>query len=304
MPLLISACTKNKMGAAQARAADMPSGTLEVVGGNWIAALRGVTALTDAGKLYQGASHAESRRAALDSGYPHLIVSAGLGLISADARVPNYAASVLMGEDDILAKLSDGATASSWWHWLQERSPFARPLKAAIQSTDGPCLIGLSQAYLEMVWDDLLSLPEDALCRIRLFSGSRVPEALAHLQMPYDDRLDGPSSPFRGTRSNFAPRAMRHFATQILPGKEGETAERHAAAVESALADWTFPSRTMGIRKTDAELRDILSAHWEATGGRSTRMLRLLRDDLGIACEQGRFAGLVRDMRALRSRSA
>jgi hypothetical protein len=292
------------MGAAQVRAADMPSGTLEIVGGNWIAALREAAALTDAAKLYQGASHAESRRAALDSGYPHLIVSAGLGLISADARVPNYAASVLMGEDDILAKLSDGADASSWWRWLQQRSPFARSLEAVIQLTDGPCLIALSQAYLEMLRDDLLSLPEDVLGRIRLFSGSHVPRALAHLQMPYDDRLDGPSSPFRGTRSNFAPRAMRHFATQILPGNESETAERHAAAVESALADWTVTTRTIGARKNDAELRDILSAHWEATGGRSTRMLRLLRDDLGIACEQGRFASLVRDMRAARSGAA
>lgn len=304
MPILITACTKKKLGTAQVSAADIRSSAIEVVGSSWVAALSAVEDLTRAAKLYQGGSHAESRRAAQDSGYPHFIVSAGLGLIAADAEVPHYAASVLAGDDDILGKLADGTNANTWWRWLQDRSPFARSLKTIILATHGPCLIALPQAYLEMIREELLALPEQLLDRVRLFSGSRAPAALAHLQMPYDDRLDGPQSPYKGTRSNFAPRALRHFATRILPGNEGQTAGQHAEAVEAALANWSRPVRTSGARKTDAELRAILATHWEAMGGRSTRMLRLLRDELGIACEQGRFAGLVRGMREERGSAA
>lgn len=298
MGIIVTACTKRKAGDPQVLISDIPADGMAMVGGQWVAALRSADTLTPAVKLYQGASHAEGRRAALGSGYCHFIVSAGLGLISAEASVPNYAASVLSGADDILSRFSDGKKADAWWCWLQNHSPFARSLRDVMAETDGPCLIALPQAYLAMIQQDLLALPSGALERVRLFSGTQAHPVLAHLQMPYDDRLDGPDSPHKGTRSNFAPRAMRHFALNILPGRETESAWHQAAAVHAALADWHRPSRTFGQRKTDAELRKILKAHWDAVGGRSTRLLRVLRDDLGIACEQGRFAGLVRDLRA------
>lgn len=297
MGIVVTACTKKKAGDARACASNLNAGNTDFVGRQWIAALGVPEGLTPAAKLYQGGSHAESRRAATDSGCSHFIVSAGLGLISADAEVPHYAASVLAGDDDILAKLNDGADAGGWWRWLQDHSPFAQSVEAVISAVEGPCLIALPKAYLAMIRDDLLSLPEDVLDRVRLFSGSRAPASLAHLQMPYDDRLDGADSPYRGVRSNFAPRALRHFATSILPGREAESAAQHANAVDASLAGWTRPSRRLGARKTDAELREILITHWDAMGGRSTRMLRLLRDELGIACEQSRFAALVRDLR-------
>lgn len=298
MGTVVTACTKKKAGDAYVFASSLSAGVTRVVGRQWIAALNNPAGRIRAANLYQGGSHAESRRAANDASCPHFIVSAGLGLISADTEVPNYAASVLSGGDNILAKLRDGASSGDWWQWLQQHSPFAKPLETVISMAEGPCLIALPQAYLVMIEAELLALPEGLLERVRLFSGARAPETLAHLQMPYDDRLDGGDSPYKGTRSNFAPRALRHFVNAILRGRETDSAAHHAMAVEAALADWTRPSRTLGKRKTDAELRAILKANWAAMGGRSTRMLRLLRDDLGIACEQGRFAGLVRDLRA------
>lgn len=281
----------------------IPSGRLGAVGDQWIVALRAVQTLIPAAKLYQGPSHAESKRAASASGYLHFIVSAGLGLISADTEVPNYSASILAGNDDIRDRLSDGDNADAWWRWLQRNSPFAQSLETVLAVTAGPCLIALPQAYLSMLRDDLLSLPSESLERIRIFSGSQAPAALKHLQMPYDDRLDGVDSPYKGTRSNFAPRAVRHFASHILPGRETDGAGMHIAAVNAALAQWRPPTRTVGQRKTDSELREILNANWDATGGRSTRMLRLFRDELGFACEQSRFARLVRDIRAERAKT-
>ncbi|UUL82547.1 hypothetical protein [Sphingomonas qomolangmaensis] len=304
MGAVISACTKKKSGAVQASASNIVPGTIEEVGAQWIRALQGSEALTSAAALYQGSSHTESQRAARNLDFPHLIVSAGLGLISADAPVPHYAATILAGNDSVLALLSGGDKAARWWRWLQANSPLAQSLDHVLNTSDGPCLIALPQPYLAMIADEVLALPPAALERVRLFSGMQAPQALAHLQMPYDERLDDKSKTYRGTRQNFASRALRHFAETILPGRETQSAAQHALAVDASLADWTAPELTVGQRKTDTELRAILSAHWDAMGGRSTRMLRLLRDDLGIACEQGRFAGLMRDMRATRGGTA
>lgn len=300
MGLIVTACTKRKAGNPAVRMSALAPGSIDEVGGRWVAALNAAETMTTAAELYQGGSHAESRRAVAESNYHHLIVSAGLGLVAADSRIPNYAASVLPGEDGVLAKLSGCEDAGNWWSWIQDRSPFARSLEAAMKATGGLCLIALPHAYLWMVAADILSLPSALLMRVRLFSGSKAPSRLAHLQMPYDDRLDGADSPLRGTRANFAARAMRHFAISILPTHNTQSAPQHAAAVIAALSTWRSPTPTRGERKTDAELREILRTNWEAVGGRSTLMLRLLRDDLGVACEQRRFANLFRDLRTER----
>lgn len=300
MGSIITACTKKKAGTAEACVSSLDAGGVGAVGEQWVAALNTASQRVCAANLYQGGSHAESRRAASDAGYSHYIVSAGLGLISAEAEVPNYKASVLAGEDDILATLSDGADAGIWWRWLQGNSPFSQPLATVIAASDGPCLIALPQAYLAMIESEILSLPALLFQRVRLFSGSPALGMLADLQMPYDERLDGANSPYRGTRSNFAARAVRHFANSVLPGLEAAGAMDHASRVEAAMANWPRPIRTVGKRKTDEELREILTEHWDVMGGRSTRMLRLLRDDLGIACEQSRFVGLVRSLRTER----
>ena len=304
MGLIVTACTKRKAGDANVRMSTFAPGTIDEVGGRWVAALNVANAITPAANVYQGGGHAESRRAVAVSNYHHLIVSAGLGLVSADARIPSYAATVLPGEDDVLAKLHDGETAAGWWHWIQDHSPFACSLERAMIAGEGPCLIALPHTYLAMIADDLLSLPRIQLERVRLFSGSNAPQHLAQFQMPYDDRLDGADSPYRGTRANFAARAMRHFVVSILPTHETQSAPQHAKAVGAALSTWRSPARTIGQRKTDAELREVLIENWEAVDGRSTRMLRLLRDDLGIACEQRRFANLFGELRSERGNAA
>jgi hypothetical protein len=53
-------------------------------------------------------------------------------------------------------------------------------------------------------------------------------------------------------------------------------------------------------RKMDDELEALISAHWERFSGSSTRLLRFLRDEAKVACEQSRFKSLwhlVRDRR-------
>jgi hypothetical protein len=116
--------------------------------------------------------------------------------------------------------------------------------------------------------------------------------------MPYDDRLDGPASPIKGTRSDFAGRALRHFSDFILPGAEGGAPDHHSRAVRKAMEEWPFPSMVERRRLTDEEILSLLNEHWEAARGSTSALLRLFRDQLNVACEQGRFAALARQVRA------
>ena len=227
-----------------------------------------------------------------------LVVSAGLGLVEAAAEVPPYACTVSVGAaDSVAARVTGAFRVEDWWGALREASPFSRSLTDLIVKEDGPVLIALSETYLSMVAQELCSLPTSALARVRLFTRTpraRVAPALLPFLMPYDDRLDGPDSPVRGTRSDFAARALHHF---VRLGNAGSVVD-DGAAVGRALSGWRMPARPMRIRRDDEELLGLMRRHWGEVGGRSSQLLRLFRDDLGIACEQSRFAMLARRVRS------
>src|SRR3546814_1760403 len=75
------------------------------------------------------------------------------------------------------------------------------------------------------------------------------------------------------------------------------SAEAHAKRVLTLLTNWRAPSLTSRPRRSDAELLPLISDHWEATGGRSAQLLRVLRDEVGVACAQGRLARLAAQIR-------
>jgi hypothetical protein len=54
-------------------------------------------------------------------------------------------------------------------------------------------------------------------------------------------------------------------------------------------------------RKSDEELMEIMDLNWGRARGQASLMLRVLRDDLLIACEQKRFAGLFRHLKERRA---
>jgi hypothetical protein len=305
MGLLISHCTNKKWFDPAVEADALTRGPVAKVGRHWVEGLRNAPTAAVAGGLYKGRSHLESRRAALLTTYPHLIVSAGLGLIPAERTVPSYGATLLKGQDDVLARLDDGTNPRGWWTWLQANSPFAVSLAEAIASSQGPVLLALTKPYLDMIAGELSGLADADRTRLRIFCGVAIGDAaLAEQQMPYDSRLNGPDSDIAGTRSNFAARALHHFCRTVLPAREEESAAVHAQAVRDVLATWQPAKTRRGLSKSDAELRAVLAEHWDAHEGRATRLLRLLRDDLGIACEQARFAQLARSMREERGRAA
>ncbi|WP_156347477.1 MULTISPECIES: hypothetical protein [unclassified Sphingomonas] len=299
MTLVITNCTnrKRKPIPHALHMSDLAAAPLPTLAAAWAERLEAAPERFPATSIYGGRAFQEAVTVATATKARLLVISAGLGLIDASTDAPPYACTVLVGAaDSVAGKVTGPYGAAHWWTALRAVSPFARPLAEFVAGEDGPILVALSDAYLALIADELLALPPAKLDTVRIFTrtpSARVAPGLRHLIMPYDDRLDGPDSDIPGTRSDFAGRALRHF---VALGSAG-TAVQDAAAVETALAAWRLPARHDRARHDDAALLDLMRMHWLRAGGSSSKLLRIFRDDLGIACEQSRFAGLARQIR-------
>jgi hypothetical protein len=217
-------------------------------------------------------------------------------LVPASSNVPSYSLTIAPNSaDNVLRRISPGAAPAQWWDALKRSSPFATPLADAASSHRGPILIALSAAYLEMVGNELASLPSRTRSRLRVFTlspASAIPEVLRPVVLPYDARFDGPDAPLPGTRSDFAQRSLAHFVEAVLSRHPQADFDGHAEAVERLLSGLRRQSTPVRARQSDSAIIDLIHRHWNDARGQSSRMLRLLRDNLGVACEQGRFRTL------------
>ena len=294
--VVVTACTQRRGYAPHQdlRARDLPSGALTGVVGHGLGEQWRPRTERRRRILYAGRGFGEARAAAQSVRGLLLIVSAGLGLLAQHTLIPAYSLTVVSGSPDfVLARVGTRVPASRWWRELQDRSPFAIGFEACAENySDVPILMALPSAYFAMVQDELLAIAERSRARLRLFGRSlerRLDSELKPHVMPYDDRLDGAASPIRGTQSDFGPRALRHFVDTILPALPLASAEEHGRAVQKALSQWPSPIVRRRPKLSDDEVLSLIRQHWHDASGQSSRMLRVLRDDLAVACEQSRF---------------
>lgn len=304
MHVILTACTQRKRFVPHSllSARNLEGGTLQDVSREWTVRLAQAERAATAGELYCGRSFVEAKKAAQFVRGDLYIASAGLGLLRSDDDAPAYNLTVSKGSPDcILDKLSGDHEASDWWAAIATaRAPFE-----AIEKTVGLIILALPSAYLKMIAPTLGQLRQSVLERIRIIGvGRETSELSANLSnqfLPYDERLDGPQSPIRGTKSDFASRAVRHFVEAVLEKAPLASAETHAKVVRETLAPWDRPKAKSGIRASDAELKSLIRDHWDRMEGKSTKVLRLLRDELNVACEQKRFARLATEVREERT---
>lgn len=302
MALVITNCGKRKRVSVDPtlHAADLASGTSEAVASDWSRRLTAAEPTTPAKHLYAGRAFVEAVRTAEALSAPMAVVSAGLGLVDGETRVPSYSlTTVARDPDNILSRTS--SSASEWWSVIQARSPLH---STAPETERGLILAALSSGYLSMVASEWADWPVERLGRLRLFTKTLpadLPDALAEAWMPYDFRLEALRNGHAGTRGDFAPRAMRHFAEKIL-GHGDQTSDR--AAVLKSLEGLTAPEIPARIRHTDEEIKVMIAAQWDVVDGRSGAMLRQLRDTLGVACEQKRFKDLFAEVATERRAAA
>lgn len=307
MTLVITSCTNRKRKPVEAGllANTLANDDLPTVAADWRDRLKVAANKYPAVEVYGGRAFQEARLAAEKVGGRLLIISAGLGSVEASRPIPSYACTIQRGaHDNIAAKIKSGFSISAWWAQLKKTSPFHTDLPSTLEESKGLILVALSEGYFELIADDLLRTDESSLARLRIFTRTRASRLPAELQasvMPYDDRLDGPDSPIKGARSDFAPRAMRHFVENIMPFAHEGSAKDHADAVKNALSDWGYPQKVERKRLEDHEIIELIEKHWDAADGSTSKLLRVFRDKLKVACEQGRFAMLARQVRGRRS---
>lgn len=293
--VVVTNCTARKRaGTPLVRFDPAPSATTlgEVVHG-WRAALRSQSVALPAKTLYVGRSMSEAKSVARQLGAALFVVSAGIGLVGADQEVPGYdlsAAGASSGLTPVLARY--GASVSDWWGALTD----GRGLHWLLGHAKGAVvLLALPAEYLRLVSGELKRLQPEESSRLRVFTsevGRRMLAPLAAVPvMPYDDRLESIPG-YSGTRPDFPQRALRHFTERIgghtLPAG---VAMREVQLALSSCNRRSVPQRT---RLGDDEITDLIRRGWVACGGNSSRLLRYLRDDQQVACEQGRFAELRR----------
>ena len=307
MPLVLTSCTNRKRVSAprSLTACALKAGDLDAVAADWTDRLARAEVAAAVADLYCGRAFREAEAAAKISGGRFMVVSAGLGLVGSDIAVPSYSLTVVPGAgDNILDRIVGRPSAAEWWQALGRRTAYGVSLQESIRNSRGPVLMALSAQYLNMVAPNLLAVSEKVRRRFRIFClapQDALPEGLRPYVMPYDARFDGAGSPVPGTRGDFAQRALVHFSRHILASRPDSDLETHARAVNRILSALRPPEPFNRTKASDDEILALIHRHWKAVEGRSGRMLRYLRDDLGVACEQSRFRDLFNAAKEARS---
>jgi hypothetical protein len=293
--VLIVGCTNRKRRPAEAglSASDLPFGSFESLGHSWrertLKAPRHLTAKD----LYCGRGVSEPQKVAKNRPVDLRIASAGLGLVSLDSLVPAYNLTISRKSDEAIQRRVEGEVSSLTEWWAQVCSP-VNPIASLVREYQGRVVIlAMPSTYIELVAGDLGTLTNSELNAVRIISGS-IPFELGRLSkcvLPYDHRLDGPDSPIRGTRTDFAVRAASHFIESCV-GSGRTSLVVHRQRVIAALDKMRPPALHRRTRKSDVEIVDLILQRWSGAEGRSTHLLRAIRDFEQVACEQSRFRRL------------
>jgi len=294
--IIVTNCTNRKRtnGSMVSLSEAQRQGTLECVARRWVKAVKKAPRIDEAQNLYGGRSISEAKNAKKVVSGELYVVSAGLGLIHASEKIPAYNLTVSEGTGSLAPLLRNlGKRPSDWWSALiNELSP-PLSLRSLIEANKkARVLLALPSGYLELIAQDLNDLTSAQTERLRIIT-SRPGEAvlsqrLRRLVLPYDERLEG--STYAGTRTDFPQRALRHFVTEL--GGHNLDHVTAVSKVRDAMEAFQKPVRPARVRKSDDEILALLQAKWDKHGGSSTRLLRYLRDDELVACEQSRFRGL------------
>lgn len=290
---VLTACTNRKRTppSADLTARTLDAGTCTEVMTEWARRLHNSSTAFRFAELYQGRGFQEARLAAREMNASHFIVSAGLGLLDADSIGPSYSLTVSPGQSDsIQPKLTDGFSATRWWKVLRENSPFST---APDWSRFDIVIVALPKDYLRMAVEFLQHIASSTQLRVLARDTlNGLPDTVAGSLIRYDARLDGIGSSDKGTLSDFAARAARHFGKHALSQAGAATAGEHQTLVDKHLSQFQVRAVPERQKMDDTAIMEIISSHWNETNGQSGRMLRHLRDNLNVACEQSRFKNL------------
>lgn len=298
--IFITTCTNKKRVPVDQRleARNLDKGTLKTVSKNWRSAIKSHKPALTANKMYSGRAFLEAQRAHQMGGGELWIISAGMGLIRAEESIPGYDLTISSGSPNSIREriIDEGVTLSDWWHevnrlWRPQRSLASILAKQPRQMV----LIAASSSYFQLIQDDLLSATDAQLRRIRIMgceSTENINERLTPYIMPYANLIDGKGSPIPGTKADLPQRALFHFTSEIVSGAPKAKASEHRMLVKKSLAHVQKIETPKRQKMTDEDLISSIIEFWDDANGKSSDMLKILRREKGIACEQARFSRL------------
>ncbi|MGC1301462.1 MAG: hypothetical protein WA840_03715 [Caulobacteraceae bacterium] len=296
MDALVTICAQQKRykPSPDATPIALKTAPLSAVARQWRGIIRSRQTVAPAADLYAGRAFGLARDTAQRLGYRLYVISAGLGLVAGSTQSPAYGLTVTPNAPESIQAKVQGAFTSDRWFGEMLAGPRSAGWSEVLSEGHGLVLIALTRPYAEMVGPSLANLPKHHLGRVKLFGAGLdavLPKALHASIAPYDDRLD---TIFPGTRSDFAQRAMVHYAEHIAQGAAGSEADD---LLNGILAQVDRPIRTVRQSATDSDLLALIKTRLTPKASAS-RLLRQLRDYDAIACEQGRFARLFRVAKA------
>lgn len=305
---LITTCTNRKRiaPAPSLMASNLHKGNATDILQYWTTHLEKATNCTRAMDLYCGRGFTEVRQLINKNDIQVWVISAGTGLTPGDLEIPAYNLTILPTSNASIQqkiKSKEEFTPSQWWNELN-RSRCGTPtpiLDTVLNHSDTLFIISVSSAYVGLISNDLFLLKDQHLNRIRitgLNSPGIIPAEFQHLWMPYDDRFDGPHSPNPGTRADFPQRVSRHFIEEIYPQNPQASPSEHSRKVSEFLKPMPYPVRVQRETKSNEVIKSIIKLRWSEANGSGAKMLRILRDEEKVACEQGRFAELFKQVKA------
>lgn len=259
----------------------------------WIERLSTLPARHLVSQLYKGRGFGLAAGAATSVGAKLYVLSAGLGLVASDCQVPVYGLTVSPGQAESVAARVQGDFDPAAWFEALLKGPHSIQWADTFGDGRGRVLIALTRPYAQMVGSSLRALPARSLARVRILGASLsafLPSELHCAIMPYDARLDAITP---GTRADFSQRALDHFVREVACKVGYQDSEADRAAVRRALAKVTAPERARRPRQTDDEILRLIRKRLKSQSG-VARVLRALRDQDGVACEQARFSRLYR----------
>lgn len=298
--LLITNCTGRKSFPAHPNLKKSPkiskAQTLNIAADSWTKNVLAADTKLIASELYQGRTILDTKSVQNILSADTYVISAGLGLVNFKDKIPSYELTVNEASSFAANIKQFGHSNEDWWLQLNKSlkkttSPLSRLLN---KNNYKRVLISLPSSYLEMISKDLWSADPAKLKKVLIFTSTYgiqfIPDEWKHLALPYDERLEDRKSGYAGTRSDFPQRAMNHFVQEI--GMQDATLPQIIHAIDSHLSKLKKPKPPERKRLSDAELTKILNKNWNKYIGKTSRLLRFLRDEALVSCEQSRFQRL------------
>jgi hypothetical protein len=303
--IILTNCTAKKRASLPVLkfAVQTKNVTIKDVADQWTNLVQEAKNVLPASKVYVGRTVKDAIDAGNMLGAPVFFISAGLGLISQDRLIPSYNLSIspnqkqtpVPDECDLRTTLSmHSCSPSEWWNLLNHQKPMLDILNA---NEDTLIWIALPSSYINLVQEDLLAIPKTMVKNLRIFTSPAGVQAFAPKLrvacLPYDERLNSVANS-EGTRNDFPQRALLHYL-RCLQGRKLNLQEGKAK-VQRFLSDFSVRDFPVREKKSDEEIIRLLERYWSKTNGSAARLLRVLRDDLKISCEQRRFSSLWRSV--------